>query len=377
MRLALAGALFTRPDLLLLDEPTNMLDVKAILWLENYLQTWSKTVLVVSHDRNFLNTISTDIIHMIDYKLEYYRGDYETFRKARSERLLNQQREFDSQQLYRKHLQAFIDRWRCSASRASQAQSKLKTLNKLPDLRPVEEEGGIIFKFPHPDPLTPPVLQLHDVAFHYAGSSRLILNQISLGLDRDSRIALIGANGAGKSTFLKLIIGELYPTTGYIQRNGNLRFGYFSQHHVDQLKGHMTSVEFLQYKYPGSTVEEYRRRLGSFGISGELSLRPIRVLSGGQKSRVAFTDMCWHRPHLLVLDEPTNHLDIESIEGLVDALREFQGGILLVSHDEHLIASVCREIWLCEAGHVCRFDGNFGDYRKRHLSQYDVPKMGT
>lgn len=370
MRLALAGALFTQPDLLLLDEPTNMLDVKAVLWLEDYLQNWPKTVLVVSHDRDFLNAISTDILHLVDYKLDHYRGNYDLFQKSRNDRLSNQKREFDSQLLYRKHLQAFIDRWRCSASRASQAQSKLKTLNKLPDLQPVEEDGGVVFVFPQPEQLTPPLLQLHDVTFGYI-SSNLVLNQVNLGLDEKSRVALIGANGMGKSTLLKLIVGELNPIHGHIQRNGRLRFGYFSQHHVDQLNDQMSPVEFLQTKFPGLMIEEYRRRLGSFGISGNLALRPIRVLSGGQKSRVAFTVMCWHRPHVLVLDEPTNHLDIESIEGLIEALTTFQGAILIVSHDEHLIASVCQQIWLCEAGQVHQFDGNFGDYRKRFLLQYE------
>lgn len=371
MRLALARALFIQPDLLLLDEPTNMLDVKAVIWLERYLQNWPNTALIVSHDRDFLNAVSTDILHMANMKLEHYRGDYDTFSKSRADRLLNQQREFDAQTLYRKHLQAFVDRWRCNANRASQAQSKLKILEKLPDLQPAEDDGGVVFKLPEPESLVSPIVQLNNVEFGY-DPKQMLFTQINLGIDMDCRVALIGANGVGKSTLLKLIVGDLNATEGQIQRNAKLRFGYFSQHHIDQLDIRKTPLEFLQTKFPGLTTEEYRRRLGGFGISGDLALRPIRVLSGGQKSRVAFTVTCWHRPHMVVLDEPTNHLDIESIEGLIEALKEFKGGVLIVSHDEHLIQSLCNEIWLCEANQVRQFDGEFKEYRKRLEKEYTM-----
>ncbi|XP_073752466.1 ATP-binding cassette sub-family F member 3 isoform X3 [Callorhinus ursinus] len=324
MRLALARALFARPDLLLLDEPTNMLDVRAILWLENYLQTWPSTILVVSHDRNFLNAIATDIIHLHSQRLDGYRGDFETFIKSKQERLLNQQREYEAQQQYRQHIQVFIDRFRYNANRASQVQSKLKMLEKLPELKPVDKELEVVMKFPDGfEKFSPPVLQLDEVDFYY-DPKHVIFSRLSVSADLESRICVVGENGAGKSTMLKLLMGDLAPVRGIRHAHRNLKIGYFSQHHVEQLDLSVSAVELLARKFPGRPEEEYRHQLGRYGVSGELAVRPVASLSGGQKSRVAFAQMTMPCPNFYILDEPTNHLDMETIEALGRALNNFR-----------------------------------------------------
>ncbi|XP_007469004.1 PREDICTED: ATP-binding cassette sub-family F member 3 isoform X2 [Lipotes vexillifer] len=370
MRLALARALFARPDLLLLDEPTNMLDVRAILWLENYLQTWPSTILVVSHDRNFLNAIATDIIHLHSQRLDGYRGDFETFIKSKQERLLNQQREYEAQQQYRQHIQVFIDRFRYNANRASQVQSKLKMLEKLPELKPVDKELEVVMKFPDGfEKFSPPILQLDEVDFYY-DPKHVIFSCLSVSADLESRICVVGENGAGKSTMLKLLMGDLAPVRGIRHAHRNLKIGYFSQHHVEQLDLNVSAVELLARKFPGRPEEEYRHQLGRYGISGELAVRPVASLSGGQKSRVAFAQMTMPCPNFYILDEPTNHLDMETIEALGRALNNFRGGVILVSHDERFIRLVCRELWVCEGGGVTRVEGGFDQYRALLQEQF-------
>ena len=365
MRLALARALFSRPDLLLLDEPTNMLDIKAILWLERYLQSWPTTLLVVSHDRNFLDTVPTDILYLRGQKIEAYRGNYEQFAKTKGERERNQQREYEAQQAKRAHVQEFIDRFRYNANRASSVQSKIKMLEKLPELKPMEKEGEVTLRFPDVEALSPPILQLNEVSFSYTGGSdNLIFSGVNLTASLQSRICIVGENGAGKTTLLKIITSSLSPTKGTVHVHRNLKFGYFSQHHVDQLDMRVCPVELLQNHFPGKPIEEYRRMLGSFGISGNLALQTICSLSGGQKSRVAFALMCAATPNFLVLDEPTNHLDIESIEALGKALNTCQAGVILVSHDERLIRMVCTELWVCGECSVRCIEGGFDEYRK-------------
>ncbi|XP_072544831.1 ATP-binding cassette sub-family F member 3 [Salminus brasiliensis] len=363
MRLALARALFAKPDLLLLDEPTNMLDVRAILWLENYLQTWQSTILVVSHDRNFLNAVATDIIHLHSQRLDGYRGDYENFIKTKEDRLKNQQREYEAQLQYREHIQVFIDRFRYNANRAAQVQSKLKLLEKLPELKPIDKESEVVLRFPDNfEKLSPPILQLDEVEFSYSPELRLFTG-LCVSADLESRICIVGENGAGKSTLLKLLMGDLTPISGTRHAHRNLKIGYFSQHHVDQLDLNVCSVELLLSKFPGLTEEEYRRQLGRYGISGELATRPVASLSGGQKSRVAFAQMTMPCPNFYILDEPTNHLDMETIEALAKSLNNFKGGVVLVSHDERLIRLVCKELWVCESGRVQRIDGGFDEYK--------------
>ncbi|XP_009466770.1 PREDICTED: ATP-binding cassette sub-family F member 3 [Nipponia nippon] len=365
MRLALARALFARPDLLLLDAvliPAD-LSVWAILWLETYLQTWQSTILVVSHDRNFLNAVATDIIHLHSQRLDTYRGDFENFMKIKEERLKNQQREYEAQQQYREHIQVFIDRFRYNANRASQVQSKLKLLEKLPELKPVDKESEVIMKFPDGfEKFSPPILQLDEVDFYY-DPNHYIFHSLSVSADLESRICVVGENGAGKSTMLKILMGELAPVRGIRHAHRNLKIGYFSQHHVDQLDLNISAVELLARKFPGKTEEEYRHQLGSYGVSGELAVRPVASLSGGQKSRVAFAQMTMSCPNFYILDEPTNHLDMETIEALAKALNKFRGGVILVSHDERFIRLVCQELWVCENATVTRIEGGFDQYR--------------
>uniref|UniRef100_A0AAZ3RJQ7 ABC transporter domain-containing protein n=1 Tax=Oncorhynchus tshawytscha TaxID=74940 RepID=A0AAZ3RJQ7_ONCTS len=318
------------------------------LALARALFTWQTTILVVSHDRNFLNAVVTDIIHLHSQRLESYRGDYENFVKTKEDRLKNQQREYEAQFQYREHIQVFIDRFRYNANRAAQVQSKLKLLEKL---------------FPDNfEKLSPPVLQLDEVEFYYNTDQRLF-TQLSVSADLESRICIVGENGAGKSTMLKLLMGELTPVNGIRHAHRNLKIGYFSQHHVDQLDLNVCSIELLLNKFPGRNEEEYRHQLGGYGITGELATRPVASLSGGQKSRVAFAQMTMPCPNFYILDEPTNHLDMETIEALAKALNKFKGGVVLVSHDERLIRLVCRELWVCEHGNVRRVEGGFDEYR--------------
>lgn len=334
----------------------------AIIWLENHLQTWPSTILVVSHDRGFLDEVATDILYLHSQIIDQYRGNYENFVKTRNERNVNQKREWDAQQQLRSHTQEFIDKFRYNAKRASLVQSKIKMLERLPELKPVEKESDVILRFPEVVTLSPPVLQLDELVFGYSADT-IVLNKVNLSAASDSRICIVGENGAGKTTLLKLILGELQPKAGFVHAHRGIRFGYFSQHHVDQLTMDLTPVGLLQQKFPGVTVEEYRRQLGRFGISGDLAVQSIMSLSGGQKSRVAFTAMCYPGPNFLILDEPTNHLDVETIEALSLAIQKFNGGVVLVSHDERMIRAVCKELWICGNASVNRIDGGFEEYR--------------
>jgi ATP-binding cassette subfamily F protein 3 len=284
--------------------------VNAIIWLEKYLQNWPNTLVVVSHDRDFLDEVATDIVHMHNERLDAYRGAYSNFIQTRQERRRNQLKEYEAQLQYRQHLQDFIDRWRYNAKRAAQAQSKIKILEKLPELKPPEDDGVEDnegkFRWPDPtDKLSPPILQADDITFSYTPDGKRILDNVSFSVGLDSRVALVGANGSGKSTLLKLLIGQLQPSKGLVQRHARLRYSYFSQHHVDALEdedGRMSSaLEFLQKKFPGKTEEEYRGVLGRFGISGNTAIQPMRTLSGGQKSRVVFAMMALNNPHILIL----------------------------------------------------------------------------
>ncbi|EOR04146.1 hypothetical protein J056_002224 [Wallemia ichthyophaga EXF-994] len=362
MRLALARALFVQPDLLLLDEPSNMLDLNALAWLEDYLQTWPSTILVVSHDRAFLDHVATDIIHQHSERLDYYKGNFSQFYETKTERGKNELREYESQLQYRQHLQAFVDRWRYNAARASQAQSKIKILEKLPELHPPETEDSESFKFPDAEKISPPLLQLDNITFGYS-PEKTILKDVDLDVSYDSRIAIVGPNGAGKSTLLKLLIGELSPSKGQLNRNGRLRVAYFTQHHMDQLDLNMSPLQFTQARFPGRTAEQYRSFLGTFGIRGSTSLRLIGTLSGGQKSRLAFAMLALQNPHILLLDEPTNHLDMEGLDALMDALKVWNGGSIVISHDERFITTVARELWVCANGTVTKFKGDVQAYK--------------
>ncbi|KAL7418028.1 P-loop containing nucleoside triphosphate hydrolase protein [Mrakia frigida] len=362
MRLALARALFVKPDLLMLDEPSNMLDLNAIAWLEDYLQTWQSTLLVVSHDRSFLDAVATDIIWQHSERLDYYKGNFTQFYATKTERARTQQKEYDTQLAYRAHLQAYIDRWRYNANRAPQAQSKIKILEKLPDLEPPEAEESESFKFPDAEKISPPLLQLDNVTFGYT-PEKIILKSVNIDVGLDSRIAVIGPNGAGKSTLIKLLVGDLETMQGTAVRNGRLRIAFFAQHHVDSLDLTLSPVAFLASKFPGQSEQEYRQHLGAFGITGLTGLQKIATLSGGQKSRVAFSVLSMQRPHILLLDEPSNHLDIEGIDALMGAIKKWNGGVILISHDTRFITTVANELWVCANGTVQKFFGDVSAYK--------------
>lgn len=369
MRLALARALFCKPDLLLLDEPSNMLDVPSITFLSEYLQTYPSTVLVVSHDRAFLNEVATDIIHQHSERLDYYKGgNFDSFYATKEERRKTAKREYENQMAYRKHLQGFIDKFRYNAAKSSEAQSRIKKLEKLPILEEPDEEYSVVFKFPDVEHLSPPIMQMQGVTFEYVPGNPIV-SQVDLDVQLDSRIGIVGPNGAGKTTVLKLLIGQLQPTKGLISKHARLRVGFFAQHHVDALDLTMSAVSFCAKMFPGKTDEEYRRHLGAFGITGTTGLQKMGLLSGGQKSRVAFSCLSLTNPHILVLDEPSNHLDIEAMDALSDALRNFKGGVLMVSHDVTMLANVCSHLWVCDNGTVEAFPGDIKAYKKRILEQ--------
>ncbi|KAK0353515.1 ATP-binding cassette, regulator of translational elongation [Friedmanniomyces endolithicus] len=369
MRLALARALFCEPDLLLLDEPSNMLDVPSITFLSNYLQGYPSTLLVVSHDRAFLNEVATDIIHQHSERLDYYKGaNFDSFYASKEERRKTAKREYENQMAVRQHLQAFIDKFRYNAAKSSEAQSRIKKLEKMPVLDAPEAEYSVHFKFPDVEKLSPPIIQMANVSFGYTPDKPLLRN-VDLDVQLDSRIGIVGPNGAGKTTALKLLIGALSPSAGLISQNPRLRIGFFAQHHVDALDLNTSAVGFMAAKYPGKSDEEYRRHLGAFGITGKTGLQKMELLSGGQKSRVAFACLGLTNPHILVLDEPSNHLDIEAMDALSVALRNFGGGVLMVSHDVTMLQNVCTSLWVCDNGTVEHFGGTVKDYKKRSMAQ--------
>jgi len=323
----------------------------------------------VSHDQKFLDAAATDILFLHNQKIEGYKCNYSQFEEARQNKLTNQLKEYETQQQYREHVQIFIDRFRTYASKATQVQSRIKMLEKLPKLEPVQKETNLVFQFPPCSKLSPPIIQADEVCFSYTPDRKVIDNLI-ISVGNHSRICIVGENGAGKTTLLKIFMRELEPQSGMLRIHKNLRIGFFSQHHVDQLNMNQSSLQFLQDKYPGFEPEYYRGRLGNFGIIGDVALRPIYSLSGGQKSRVAFTILSMRNPNFLVLDEPTNHLDMQTIGSLGDAIKKFEGGVILVSHDERLINHVCEELWLVEKnGAVSIVAEGISKYREMVLKE--------
>lgn len=364
MRIALARALFIEPDMLLLDEPTNHLDLHAVLWLESYLVKWPKTFIVVSHAREFLNTVVTDILHLHGQKLIAYKGDYDTFERTLEEQLKNQQKAFEANERVRDHMQSFIDKFRYNAKRASLVQSRIKALERMGRVDEVINDPDYKFEFPTPDDRPGlPIISFSDASFGYPGGPLLFRN-LNFGIDLDSRVAMVGPNGIGKSTILKLIAGELQPSSGTVYRSAKVRIAVFSQHHVDGLDLSSNPLLYMMRCFPGVPEQKLRAHLGSFGITGNLALQPMYTLSGGQKSRVAFAKITFKKPHILLLDEPSNHLDLDAVEALIQGLVLFQGGVLMVSHDEHLISGSVDQLWAVSEGKVTPFAGTFQDYKK-------------
>ena len=362
VRISLAKALFVMPDLLLLDEPTNHLDMNAVMWLEDYLNNWPYTLIIVSHAKDFINNVATDIIHFIGQKLYYYKGNYTDFEKTRSERkkILHRQHEAQAKQL--EHMQEFIDRFRYNAKRASLVQSRIKAMSKIDIVEEILEDPSCIFIFPNPDKLNPPVLRLDNVDLGYNG--KVIVEKINLSVDMSSRIALVGANGCGKTTLLKGLEGSLEPMNGLCYRHSKLRLAIFAQHHVEQLDLELCPIEQIAKMYPDMQTDKIRAHLSKFGISGNLALRPNYLLSGGQKSRVALAAIVINNPQIILMDEPTNHLDLDAVNALAIALGSYTGGLLIVSHDQHFVESVCNQIYMIENKHCKQFKGTFNDYRK-------------
>jgi len=365
MRVSLAAALFKSPDLLLLDEPTNHLDVGSVLWLEEYLKKYLKTFILVSHDRVFLNNVITDVILLENKKLNYFKGDIDVFEKTRANQRLEQQRAFEAQEAKRNHMQKFVDKFRYNAKRASLVQSRIKALNKMQLVEEVIDDPEFKFSFPEPVSELNKVIEVQEVSFAYAGSEFLFQN-VDFSVFTSSRIVLLGNNGCGKSTFAKILLGDLEPTKGYVQRDPKLRICFFAQHHIDQLDVKVSPLDHLLATFPGSKPEQIRPHLARYGIPADLAMQRIGTLSGGQKSRIAFAKITYERPHVLILDEPSNHLDLESVTALIYAISTFEGGIVMISHDQSLIQAVAEEIWVMSDGKMTQFHGSFEDYKREY-----------
>ncbi|MEM9851139.1 MAG: ABC-F family ATP-binding cassette domain-containing protein, partial [Pseudomonadota bacterium] len=366
MRVALAGVLFSAPDLLLLDEPTNYLDLEGALWLETYLVRYPHTVLVISHDRGLLNRSVEAILHLEDRKLTLYQGGYDTFADTRMARLAVAEAEAKKQDARRAHLQSFVDRFRAKASKATQAQARLKMIAKMKPITTPQEAALKKFSFPQPEELSPPIVNLESASVGYGGDP--VLAKLSLRIDQDDRIALLGRNGEGKSTFSKLLAGKLEAEGGRLTKARKLEVGYFAQHQLDELHADETPLDHLRRARPNEGEAKLRARLGGFGLSADQATMLAGDLSGGQKARLALLLATIDAPQLLILDEPTNHLDIESREALVEALAAYSGAVVLVSHDMHLLSLIADRLWLVEGGRVAPFEDDLNAYRKKLLS---------
>ncbi|MFN3077862.1 MAG: ABC-F family ATP-binding cassette domain-containing protein [Alphaproteobacteria bacterium] len=367
MRVALAGALFARPDLLLLDEPSNHLDLEATMWLESYLATYPGTLIVISHDRDLLNSVVDRVVHIDGGKLVAYAGNYDRFERTRRERITLQAKAAAKQTEQRQAIQAFIDRFRAKATKARQAQSRIKRLERMEPVVSVVEERAITFDFPDPTPMPPPLLVLENASAGYDGNA--VLKNLSLRIDMDDRIALLGANGNGKSTLAKVLAGRLSPLSGRLQRAGKLTVGYFAQHQVEELNLGETPYQHMARVLPDTQESRVRAHLGRFGFTqAHVNVR-VSELSGGEKARLLFALMTRDSPHMMILDEPTNHLDIDTRESLVTALNAYQGAVILITHDPHLVELVADRLWLVADGGCQDFDGDLDDYRRLLLDR--------
>ncbi|MDD9979293.1 MAG: ABC-F family ATP-binding cassette domain-containing protein [Boseongicola sp.] len=362
MRVALAGVLFSAPDLLLLDEPTNYLDLEGAVWLENYLAKYPHTVITISHDRGLLNRAVTSILHLEDRALKLYQGTYDTFAETRAARLAVAEAEAKKQEARRAHLQSFVDRFRYKASKAVQAQSRLKMIARMTPITTPQEAALKKFSFPEPETLSPPIVALDGASVGY--DDKPVLKQLNLRIDQDDRIALLGKNGEGKSTLSKLISGKLPTLSGKMTTARKLRVGYFAQHQLDELNADETPLEHIRRERPDDAPSKLRSRLAGFGIGAEQADTTAAKLSGGQKARLSLLLATLDAPHLLILDEPTNHLDMESREGLVEALTAYSGAVVLVSHDMHLLSLVADRLWLVNDGRVAPYEDDLEAYRR-------------
>ncbi|MHB0817784.1 ATP-binding cassette domain-containing protein [Stutzerimonas stutzeri] len=369
MRLNLAQALMCPSDLLLLDEPTNHLDLDAILWLEAWLKSYPGTLMLISHDRDFLDEVVGNVVHVDQRKLILYRGGYSAFERARAERLAQQQQAFEKQQAQREHMEDFIRRFKAKASKARQAQSRIKALERLEELAPAHVDSPFDFVFREADKVSSPLLDLAEGALGYP--DKRVLEKVKLQLVPGARIGLLGPNGAGKSTLIKTLANELQPLGGRLQRGENLVIGYFAQHQLDALDAKASPLLHLQRIAPGEREQVLRDFLGGFDFRGNRCDEPVLNFSGGEKARLALALIAWGKPNLLLLDEPTNHLDLEMRLALTLALQDFEGAVLVVSHDRHLLKSTTDEFLLVAEGRVVGFEGDLEDYA-RWLAEYRV-----
>lgn len=370
MRVALAGVLFAQPDVLLLDEPTNYLDLEGALWLEAYLAKYPHSVIVISHDRGLLNRAVGSILHLEERKLTYYGVPYDGFARQRAEKRAQLAATAKKQQDRRAHLQGFVDRFRAKASKAKQAQARLKMIERMDMVTPPEEAAKRVFKFPQPDELSPPIINIDGGSTGYGDT--VILRKLNLRIDQDDRIALLGKNGQGKSTLSKLLSDRLPLMEGRMGRSSKLRIGYFAQHQVDELYLDETPLQHLQRERPDSPPAKLRATLAGFGLQAAQADTKVARLSGGQKARLSLLLATLDAPHMLILDEPTNHLDIESREALVEALTAYSGAVILVSHDMHLLSMVADRLWLVSDGTVKPYEEDLDAYRAM-LLQRDTP----
>lgn len=362
MRLNLAQALMCPSDLLLLDEPTNHLDLDAILWLEGWLKTYPGTLLLISHDRDFLDAVVDHIIHLDQQKLTLYRGGYSAFERARAERLAQQQQAYEKQQAQRAHMEDFIRRFKAQATKARQAQSRIKALERLEELAPAHIDSPFSFRFREADKISSPLLDLSDGQLGYG--DKVILSKVKLQLQPGARIGLLGPNGAGKSTLIKTLAGELEPLAGRLVRGENLAIGYFAQHQLDALDAKASPLLHFQRLAPNEREQSLRDFLGGFDFRGPRCEEPVGNFSGGEKARLALALIAWEKPNLLLLDEPTNHLDLDMRLALTLALQDFEGAVLVVSHDRHLLKSTTDAFLLVAEGRVQEFDGDLDDYAR-------------
>lgn len=363
MRLNLAHALMHRADLLLLDEPTNHLDMEAIIWLEQYLVNYPGSLILVSHDRDFLNASVTRIAYIHNRQIDSYTGNYDAFERARAERVTQQTNAFQQQQKKITHMEDFVRRFRAKATKAKQAQSRLKALERLIRVAPVHvEDGHFQLRIEAPERSPDVLLRVKDVDFGYDGD--LLFKRANFILQAGARIALLGPNGAGKSSFIRLLTGEVKPVSGILNIAPDIRIGYFAQHQLEYLDGTATPLQHMERLAPKETALVLRNFLGRFGLAGDSEDRPVISFSGGEKSRLALSLLAWQKPHLLLLDEPTNHLDLDMRDALTLALEEYTGGVVLVSHDRSLVRAIADELWLIADGKVELFDGDLEDYKR-------------
>jgi ATP-binding cassette subfamily F protein 3 len=369
MRVALAGVLFSAPDLLLLDEPTNYLDLEGVLWLERFLARYPNMAIVISHDRDLLNSAVNFIAHLQDRRLTLWRGGYDSFERQYREKRLLQGKLRAKQEAQRKHMQAYVDRFRAKASKARQAQSRLKAIAKLQPIAEVTQEHSLPFRFPSPERrLSPPIVAMSGAAVGYE-PNRPVLTRLDLRIDDDDRIALLGANGNGKTTFARLVAGHLASQSGEIVRAPKLKVGFFAQHQIEALDPCRSALQHVRERVPDEAEAKARSRVARMGLSTEKMDTPAADLSGGEKARLVMGLAAFDAPHLLILDEPTNHLDIDSREALIQALNEYDGAVIVISHDRHLIEACADRLWLVADGTVAPFDGDIDDYRRLILGR--------